>query len=342
MTKGKKTIAIIACDHGYGHIRRCMLISGGLARQGWQVDLLAPAIAVEKLQGGTKMPANIKVNDFEAGIEVERVRRGEASTWTQKLPSLDDFDLVLCDNLAEILTVRSDAILSGSFLWHRVLEDINLDYYDRMEELLLKYKPPLITSELFATENLTRQTRYYPVGLYSAEPVPLSQGRGKDLLISCGMSSEAESKYASFIEKLARQDQSGFEKVWVEPRLLPQNHPDWMLPATFNAKMYLSLQAALCRPGVGTLTDCLWGGARVFCSFEPGNREMVTNAEALDRVGVGEAFASIEAAFQAACDFRRDQGKQEEHRENLRRISFNGAEKAVQVILSIGHHSKIT
>jgi len=47
--KRNKSIAIIACDHGFGHTRRCLLLANKLAETGWHVHLFAPKKAVDKM-----------------------------------------------------------------------------------------------------------------------------------------------------------------------------------------------------------------------------------------------------------------------------------------------------
>ena len=335
MAARTKSIAIIACDHGYGHIRRALLIAVKLAALKWQVYLLAPEEAVKSLKRVNKLSSNLKIIDFKAGIEAKRVKKGEASGWIKRLPSLDEFDVVLSDNLVEILEVREDAILSGSFLWHRVLEGIDQNYYQSMEELLEIHRPRLIASELFATDSLTRYTRFYPVGLYAADPVPQWRNQGDNLLISCGMSQEAETEYRLFLDHLAFEQKPAFETVWVEPRLLPKEAPIWMQAATYNADMYKGLKAAICRPGVGTLTDCLWGGAHLFCYHENGNKEMMQNANAIYKAGVGESFLVISEAYKAAFYYYKDTKKQGYHLESLRKISFEGVNETAEILKNI-------
>ena len=116
---------------------------------------------------------------------------------------------------------------------------------------------------------------------------------------------------------------------------MPAGAPVWMKAATFNADMYKSLIAAICRPGVGTLTDCLWGGARVFCYFEAGNREMINNAEAVSKAGIGENSLTLKKAYDSAVIYFKDNKKQVNQFENLRKISFRGASEAIVMLEDI-------
>ena len=332
MAKDEKSIAIIACDHGYGHIRRCLLIANKLADLNWLVNLFAPAEAVRKLASSIAMNAQIMLSDFSTGTRINQLRRGIADNWIKRLPSMDVFDIVLSDNLPDILKLRPDAVLSGSFLWHMALDLFDAALYAEAESLLEHYSPKMIGSSLFATDELREITEFYPVGLFVSQSPDYDDRHGSDLLITCGMSGEIEGEYSAFIKQLVLDGKPSFNTVWVEPRLWPVGAPEWMKAATFDADMYKNLSAAICRPGVGTLTDCLWGGARVYCCFETGNREMSDNAEALNQAGVGESRASVEEAFEAACRFGKDKKRQVEHLKHLKSINFDGVRETVWII----------
>lgn len=335
LAKDEKSIAIIACDHGYGHIRRCILIANKLADLKWQVNLFAPAEVVRKFTVAVKTNDFIRLTDFSTGIRIDKLRRGIADTWIKRLPSMDDFDLVLCDNLPDILKLRSDAVLSGSFLWHKVIDCFDATLYAEAEVLLERYRPKMIGSSLFADDELREITEFYPVGLFVSYPPDYNDWQGNDLLITCGMSGEIESEYSAFIRQLALHEKPQFDNVWVEPRLMPAGAPVWMKAATFDADMYKGLKAAVCRPGVGTLTDCLWGGARVFCYFEAGNREMINNAEAVSKAGIGKNSFTLGKAYDSAVRYFKDNNKQVYQFENLGKISFRGASEAAAILEEI-------
>jgi|GEM_PF-1976458 len=331
----KKTIAIIACDHGYGHVRRALILSNALAKNSWTVYLFAPKAAVNKLMSNYGLNRGVVTINFNSVTTMDSLRNGKAINWYKYLPSMNYYDLVLCDNLVEILEVRSDAILSGSFLWHFVSEDLDSDIVARAEILLKTYKPIMIASSLFASKELYKITKLKSVGLFVSELPPANIERGKDLLVSCGMSNELVEDFRKLVDNLAKGPKPPFNTVWIEPRLMPPTVPVWMKTAKFNSFMLTSLNAAICRPGVGTLTDCLWGGARVFCCYEKGNKEMKDNAIAINNAGVGEYFSSPEGAFYNAKCYVQDDEKIKKHYASLKQLDFNGTPKAVSIIQEI-------
>jgi len=328
----RTSCAIIACDNGYGHIRRCLLLANRLAESGWNVHLLAPETAVWKLSSIFGLRGGVSVADFHAGTTADNLRRGIGETWVNRLPAMDGFDLIVSDNLPEILEIRPDAVLCGSFLWHRAIEKVDAGLYQHVEQLIGANRPKMIASSLFASTDLYELTQLYPVGLCVAERAPCPLDRGSDLLISCGMSGELEHEFRDLVDSLPSGRPPQFDTVWTEPRLMPENAPDWMKPAEYDSGMYRRLKAALCRPGVGTLTDCLWGGGRAFCCYEAGKKEMVHNAGAVSRAGVGEAYSSVSEAYHAACAYSGDRRAIRSHFAALREISFEGISETAAIL----------
>ena len=54
-----------------------------------------------------------------------------------------------------------------------------------------------------------------------------------------------------------------------------------MVRADFSIKMYCRLKAAVCRPGLGVVTDLLTLGVQILPVFEAENNEMCHNARVL-------------------------------------------------------------
>jgi len=324
--------ALITCDHGFGHVRRCALIAGELAARGEAVTLFTPSQAVARFGS---LAAGVVVVDFATATTVEALRDGRAfaSCWTERLPSLDGFDVVVSDNLPEILKVRPDAVLSGSFLWHLVLSGIDPRIAAQAESLLAAHRPRMIASSLFGMPDLAARTRLTTVGLCVAAPRPPSCG--DDLLIACGGSAGMESAFRDLVGAVASGPPTPFPIVWVEPRLLPPGAPPWMRPATFDEAMYRRLAAAVVRAGVGTLTDCVWAGARVFATWEPGNAELTFNAGRFAELGIGDAAASPGDAFVAACAYATDLARRAAHAAATRQVDFDGVRETAELL--VGH-----
>jgi hypothetical protein len=280
--------AIIVCDHGLGHVRRCALMAKEREKTGEQVTLFAPRASVERLQRAVPSTCGLSVHDFATCTTPERVRQGmpEAVKWLERLPDLSEFDTVICDNLLEILALRPDATISAQFFWHDVIEGTEQDYAEYCEELLAQHKPKVIGCELFAMDAVRRQPGFTPVGLYklpelvaAAETTPPEQRT--DLLVTGGTTPAVRAQLQQVIDELLTKGPETYERVHVDPELTPEDAPDWMVRADFSVGMYRRLKAAVCRPGLGILTDLITVDSEISPLYESGNKEMQFNADAI-------------------------------------------------------------
>jgi hypothetical protein len=257
-------------------------------QSGEQVTLFAPRESVERFQRAVPSTCGLTIRDFATRTTPERVKQGlpEAVEWVGRLPDLDGFDTVICDNLPEILARRPDAMISAQFFWHDVIEGAAQDYAEYCDELLAEHKPTVIGCELFAMDAVRRQPGFTPVGLYklpelvaAAETMPPEQRT--DLLVTGGTTPAVREKLQQVIDELLTKGPETYERVHVDPELLPEDAPVWMVRADFSVSMYCRLKAAVCRPGLGVVTDLLTVGAQILPVFEEGNEEMRHNARVL-------------------------------------------------------------
>ena len=324
---------IVACDNGFGHTRRSLLLANKIADHGWTVDLLANPVAVKKMIGLYGIHKNVKPVEFFTRTNIEAFRGGNPVAWQNELPDPTLYDIVVSDNLPEILSIRPDTVISGSFLWHRAVEKVHPVFFNETERLMQQYKPLMIACGLFAGPELEKFTRLYKVGLCVPVDHKKNKTSGSDLLIACGKSGLYEKPLRNFVARLVQSRQKrSFERVWIDPVLLPDLTPEWMRKATFDDSMYSRLGAAICRPGVGTLTDCLWYGIRVFCCFEKGNNEMKQNARSIRQHGVGDYYETPGHAFEAACFYQTDLSAKKKYKKALRSINFNGIDESFQIL----------
>ena len=280
------------------------------------------------------MHASVEIVDFDTETSADRLRTdpAHADRWLAKLPDLDGYDIVVSDNLPEILERRPDAVLVGHFLWHLALENVAPEYASRCQALLGAHRPKMIVTYLVADDRLKEWVEIHAVGLFGS--AQNSSQPKTNALISCGLGVTDFERERDFIARIATQAVPPFDMVYVEPRLLPATAPDWLMAAKFDDQMYRSLKAVVCRPGVGTLTDGLLSGARIFCFYESGNLEMVNNAQKLVAYGMGEDCITLETAWRRAREFAVSAQEYEDHENAIGRLETGGHEAAAELLIS--------
>jgi hypothetical protein len=326
----QKRIALLACSNGMGHVRRLLSLSLELRARGAHPVLFAEESKLRCLCNAYQ----IDMPEFiEFSSQTERINwtTENKSSWISNLPGLDGFDSVVSDNLIEVLALRPDAWLSGSFFWHRALNSFPAERAAYAELLLREHRPRMISSGLFTAPYLHSSTRLSLVGLY-AFPEIGKQTKKTDILISCGTGGGATEETAAMITCLASMGKPPCRTLWIEPSLYKISMPYWIQPATFSPSMYFRLACAIIRPGVGTATDVLLAGARVYSFYEAGNDEMYTNAASMEVAGVGEDCKTASLAWASAVSYMGNSYAKESHHAAVVKLDRDGASKAATLI----------
>ena len=94
--------------------------------------------------------------------------------------------------------------------------------------------------------------------------------------------------------------------------------------------MYQDVAAAICRPGIGTVTDCLLNSVRILAVSEPENLEVQNNGRILGELGLGELCMTFADAYRRAHAYMDNTLARDAQREAIsRQISFQGHREAV-------------
>lgn len=295
-----------------------------MTEAGWTVHVLANSEAIQTFRRLAPSTARWTLEDFRTKTTPKGFADGIDGEWVSRLPDILKYSLVVSDNLLEILRVRPDAVICASFLWHRSVDAVDVRLFESHELLLTQHKPRVIAQQLFLDSSLQKSTTVHLTGLW-----PLWNRRADivdsgDLLVSCGRSGIMEEPYRDLVQRIARFGPATYRQVWIDPQLLPADPPPWMVPATFTESMYSNILLGIIRPGVGTITDCVWAGARILCFFEPGNREMRVNANALECHQLGVRCRNVSEAIELAFDYATKPDPQKVHQNTVRSLDFSG------------------
>ena len=331
-----KSVALIACSNGLGHIRRVLLLAKALANKQLEVTIYAPLTKLVLLNHSDNLK-RIKVIDFNSQTSVSNWSEVDAQNWYRLLPDLSKFNIVVSDNLIEILKIRHDAWLLGSFFWHETIENFPEKLKKESQDLLIEYKPKMISSALFSSEKIKKNTQLYEVGIFSDSNTSFTLSKEcskNDVLISCGKGGMLTKETEEFISKLSKEKSMTFDTVWVEPNLLPKVAPYWMKKATFTNKMYQSLVASVIRPGVGTISESLLAHSKVFLYYESGNFEMKENSNLIASSGLGTNSVHIDIAWANAVDYVNNLELQYEFKRKLSSLNISGAQEAADILSS--------
>ena len=201
---------------------------------------------------------------------------------------------LVSDNLIAALSVRSDAMLTGSFLWPKVFSSLinandaqesDLKQIIRFEEnLLAEFKPTVNCIEDIYMPYLDEHCSPNPVGWFTEKSSEISGlSENPKVLFSIGATGASLESFAKAFEQIPNTVQLfGDEKI--------ASHVERVERFSFEAKDFHSLDAIICRPGIGILTDAITYGVPVLMLFENDNAEMLHNALQAEKLGMGLAI----------------------------------------------------
>ena len=200
-------------------------------------------------------------------------------------------------------------------------------------DIIEKFPPNLICSNLFVPPYLKKHNNLHKVGLYSFKKQNTTRfSAQKGLLISCGYGGLLKDQFLRFVTKIEKPE--NIAKIWIEPSLYNDKMPKYVLPATYDSNMYNQISAAIIRPGIGTITDCLQHAIKIFSLTEQGNAEIEFNSKVLKKNNLGCNIVSLSTAFEEVNKFLFSKKKQYLFEKSLKVLDFDGANQTVKIILS--------
>jgi len=309
-------IAALACSNGFGHLRRIISITTFLIKNGFvgEIDIYASLFHVNALKGWSDRDflvqcEQVKIKDFQYPLDFkDKTKNLFDKNWEDiELPGLDEYDVVWSDNIVQVLEKRQDAILTGSFFWHEVFEgnckkNGLQDFVYKQRRLVADVKPLMAGNEYFSTPDVKMLTEFYPVGLYRYSLL-FQEKKNKGILLSCGLGGEEEDIAKEAVEKIIMDNVIPPELLLVEPRLLSNSYPKWIVKADFSSDMFQYCSAVCIRPGMGTISDSLIGRNRIFAYSNDDSFEMIHNCNVLEKLKVGQRCVDPFQAYLQALEF---------------------------------------
>lgn len=356
-------ILAIVCENGLGHFKRMTgLLTAwcerfpnttiDLVAEQWQLDLTHDWDKTRLYhQVGNRVYSGITAPGVRWSNMPEQFESGQLLKWEDRLaavPSLSTADLVLSDNLVGVLHHRPDAVLVGSFLWSEVLQrkfpqqpEIAL-FAERERQLLKQHNPIMLGVEalLIPEIRVLERSKGFPwFGQEAKRPRRAFRGLQRIGLLA----GATEAAQGELIKSLQWLHQQVDVEIALPARLIDaldlKGEPR-IIPFGFELNDFEACDLVFCRPGVGTLTDCMVTNTPMVLFYEPGNYEMEYNSQQLEALGVALDIGpglSKENILQAVQNF---QSKEtfDQYQDQLVAQSTDGYEKIVNWLES--HLSK--
>ena len=285
-------LAFIVCDHGLGHLRRVCIFASSLIRQNNTVTLFASHSDYILLTRSLTNISGLTIVDFSTNTSPNLYFESSLDNiigWIHDLPSLDYFDIIFSDNLPEVLLLYPNCILIAQFFWHDVIPTCNRTYVELCNRLLQVHNPIILSDHIFAMPIVRQQTNFIPSNhffnpdLISAH-LSSSPSIRTNLLITGGSTQLLRPQFMNIVETYKENKPTDYHTIFLDPNLYHSGLPSWFSLADFTIGMFCTLRHAICRPGLGIITDLLTVSVLPDTIVDNDNLEMLHNATCIEHL----------------------------------------------------------
>lgn len=294
-----KSIFFVVCDNGLGHLERVLNYINKINELNFFVYHIACTrkqyLAYKKINIiNSEIIKKIRFhfNIFKTTVNLNTFKKKPTYNWLKKLKNNKDFrnaDLVISDNLTQVLTLRSDVVLSGSFLWSFVFhERYNKNiFYKKFcieeKKILKKYKPHMLLVKKIVMHNILKYIKPVSINWISDEYFLLKKKifhKNINIAFFVGNTGSQEKKIIAFIKKVLKYEKNC--KLYLPYNLYKffsknKNCKIFL----FKEYQYRNLSLAVCRPGLGTVQRLISRKIPMFVVNEKNNYEINNNCKKL-------------------------------------------------------------
>jgi len=290
------SIGIVVSANGYGHIRRQLQVTRCLLERNSSLSLVFGITEAQHkrffsdfselgsrvivLPGVTENSPRWKHRPLDYTYE-------NLSGWVEVFASsqLMETDYVLSDNLVEVLAVRPDSWLSGSFLWSDVLETHSQEshacetFVARENALLQSVQPHMLANKYLATPEVRRKTRIVELGWVIEEPTVNTLAQRDVVLIHGGGTRTLDSLVATLANTLRENGLRVMTDL--------ENDLDRF---DYSEGTWAQVGLVICRPGIGTVTECVKWRTPMLLIPDTTNSEAMHVIRTLERSAVASVL----------------------------------------------------
>lgn len=290
-------IGFFVCSNGYGHFMRINKIAKEL--KNCQVDIYCEQYHIDKFESilvdrFNYIPytnSNINWNTYLGGI---RFDYDEYMKWLNQYKDIvNEYDVVISDNIVGLLKYRNDIIMSSSFLWHDIMIDKFsnnsdvLKLYEFEQNLLTKYKPNMLCVEDIVMESVKYSTKPIYTGWCCNTNKLHEPSRNIENFIFISPSIGYDISYTSMLLKMADDLQDKYN-IYLSDELYSMRHYDANMFGYEDFEKLSHNSVFVFRPGVGTITNCVeYNSPMILVYSENDAKETVHLANKIEELEIG-------------------------------------------------------
>jgi len=310
-------IAFFVCSNGFGHFHRTIQVCRYLPDT-FSVDVYCEEYQHLKFLESLDYSDNLNFIFYKVpNIRWDSVIKTNTFDFLayQKfiLPyanSINDYDVVISDNIVELLAYRSDTIISGSFLWSDVFKRKlgNNELTKRDEQLIREHKPLIICNKYVSMGNLKDYDNKLEIGWGCEDEGKEDYELRKIVCISpsLGYSKSYHKKFKEISKKYSKSYEVSDSITDVENSVF------------------------VIRPGLGMITTCIKYRIPIIAVWDENDSlEIKHLAQKVEEFGIGKAY-NVKDDIGI---WNNEQAKK--IRENFKKFDLSGYKKTADYLMEL-------
>jgi hypothetical protein len=348
----------IICENGLGHFKRSLGLLNQIIKKepNVQLDIICTRQQLVKLERWEKIEmlylADCRIHTDISSPGVHWFKNEDMYIdnrlikWSSRLEHFKPFyeaDIVISDNLVAPLKYRPDTLLMGSFLWLDVFEKSKfysppiLDFIIEQKSILKQTRPNILCVGDVAMPILMEYTN--PIKMpWFGQVEKIERGKNQKTNRIAILGGATSTINNLMIEAISVIIEKTTYSVAIPQRIIDNFKISHEKVHAFNFEIedFQNCDLVICRPGVGTITDCISTQTPMIFIYEADNVEMKFNAEQLERKGVAINIGDVfnEKILLEKIHYMHEENVYDSIVSMFQKIPTNGFEVAANWILN--------
>ena len=352
-----KKITFVISSNGYGHSKRSVQLLNEIYAQNKEIEfsIVCKKERVDYIKGKINRKNN-SISFHTDLMENEPTWLIPSSLelsvylkWAEKFkshPQILESDLVLSDNYVAPLLGENKVMIMGSFLWADIIEDYHKQgkLISKFEnEILKKYRPKMIVLESMYMASLKEKVVPVEASWFCSRKPAQDKIISRKILISAGGTEQLDNTFLNIIDNLLTYSTSNLfyldSKLFRKYKNSNRSNHKLIHEFDFTENSFHSIDAIVCRPGIGILTECVQYTIPPIVVYNNSNKEIINNAERVSYHELGiDVFVENEKLTSAQIEEIIDTINSEEQinrfRQNIFKQKTNGHKEVAQEIIN--------
>lgn len=345
-------LTLVICENGLGHFKRLIGLANyiidhltscniNIICQDWQIQRTKDWFKTNTLLQNPRVYFHTSIlnNSVYWTNDPQEYSDGRLTNWIEKLknqPVIQEADCLISDNLVELLSIREDTILCGSFLWFDILENAYPKiesvkrFIDFNKNILAKHTPSMICVKDVAMPAVITNTKAIKMPWFAQEKKYKNKEikKTKRIVLLTGASTVSDFLTNTILDQIVSLSDI---EIAIPGRVIQSKKitHSKVIPFNFSLNEFHQCDLVICRPGVGTITDALTTQTPMLTFYEKDNMEMEFNSSQLEKLGLAKNIGPI----QSQLDLRDQilsvlqESNLTQFRSNMKNVQLNGFEK---------------